>query len=545
MSEQPPQKRSLSEISHLFLSSVRDRQTNGAPRPQRTPPGAAQPTPPASQPGQAAPNTNMSIDLTPEEFAQVFGERDPAALEQSAPAARPAQVTAVIGTHLNGKQFDRVKEYARHLAAQGARIGLIELDASEFRLMCFEPSGASESYGSPAEPRGAECFDPRQMAEAIEEMNWDIDRWLLLVPSPRIPEAKALLRQVGHWTLLSTCDHDGVVSSYRSLKGLSEGHRPRLTLALLDAHDEAEMVRVFRKLSGVCQQFLDWTLEPEPAVRKSSRVSEHLVLFYRPTRDKALIAAAPQWEIVEEFLSRAKEGVVAQRSEGAAIEEPVERAQPIEQAEPVQRTMVGELVIQPSQPEPAEATDCEVGQEPKAAVETLVEPASTPAMAASESKPELKMSLASDSTPRAAIDEVLDLPNGAATADAVVGAVLRQAAGEIVECPVRAPMCGDARIAIARDGSIVLLAVARQGLGDLRSIGKAYRWLIENRPLLAMAVPQFAIDPHLLPRLRLFVDQIDLTAEVLQPMLQAQTVRVQAYRTLRWGEKTGLLLEAA
>ena len=48
-------KRTLTEISHLFLSSVRDRQTGQAPRPTRRPPQA-----------------HVSIDLTPEEFAEVF-----------------------------------------------------------------------------------------------------------------------------------------------------------------------------------------------------------------------------------------------------------------------------------------------------------------------------------------------------------------------------------------------------------------------------------------------------------------------------------------
>ena len=49
-------------------------------------------------------------------------------------------------------------------------------------------------------------------------------------PSPpsaavRAPEARSLLRDVSHWTLLTTCDHDGVVSCYRTLKGLSDLHR--------------------------------------------------------------------------------------------------------------------------------------------------------------------------------------------------------------------------------------------------------------------------------------------------------------------------------
>src|SRR3954465_11236444 len=78
---QPKKDRSLSEISHLFLSSVRDRQTNGAPRPLRRPPsaqggprGAIGPVGPggfgAQQPGG---KQHVSIDLTPEELAQVIG----------------------------------------------------------------------------------------------------------------------------------------------------------------------------------------------------------------------------------------------------------------------------------------------------------------------------------------------------------------------------------------------------------------------------------------------------------------------------------------
>ncbi len=53
------------------------------------------------------------------------------------------------------------------------------------------------------------------------------------------------------------------------------------------------------------------------------------------------------------------------------------------------------------------------------------------------------------------------------------------------------------------------------------------------------------IDAHQLPRLHLLVDHADMSAEVLQPMLQSASVTVHAYRKLRWGSKTGLLLEAA
>src|SRR2546423_325813 len=107
MSDPNQPKRSLSEISHLFLSSVRERHTNGAPRPTRIPPK-----------GNVAANGAMkqefSIDLTPEELAQVAGAGQAA----PAPVERPVtHVTALLSAHLNGRQNERVKEYARHIAA--------------------------------------------------------------------------------------------------------------------------------------------------------------------------------------------------------------------------------------------------------------------------------------------------------------------------------------------------------------------------------------------------------------------------------------------
>jgi hypothetical protein len=142
-------------------------------------------------------------------------------------------------------------------------------------------------------------------------------------------------------------------------------------------------------------------------------------------------------------------------------------------------------------------------------------------------------------------DEVIDLPGDAATEQAVVAAVLGGSRGQMIECPVRAPMCPDARLAVTRDRGLVVLAVARKGLRELRLIAQAYRWAIENRALIAMAVPQLAIDPHRHPALTLIVDHADVSAEVLAPMLANDSVSVRAYRKLRWGGKTGLLLEAA
>jgi len=482
----PDPKKTLSEISHLFLSSIRDKQTNGAPRPQRKGPGPQQDAPPkADAKPQAAPRTDISIDLTPEEFAEVYGGAANLGASQAGPAepaSHPvAPVTAVIASHLNGKQFDRVKEYARHLASQFGRVGLIELDASEFRLMCFEPGATPGDLADAAAATAAqpECYDARQIAEAIEELGCDVKRWLVLLTTPRVPEAKALLRQVDHWALLTTCDHDGVVAAYRTLKGLAEPSHP---------------------------------------VRRSFRIAEHLVLLCRPTRDKAQMANPPQWSIVGDFLARARAAAPAP-VEATADEGVIEATEP--SAETVGETM--------------QELDQTIAVEAPTETTAVVGSATPPAASHPATPP----------TPPAAYDEVLELPDQGATAEAVLSAVLKQNNGTFVECPVRAPMCGEVRLAVGRDRGIVLFAVAREGLGELRSIGQALRWVNENRALLGMALPQFAIDASQSPRLRLLVDQSDLSADVLQPVLRSEYVTVQSYRKLRWGGRTGLLLDAA
>ena len=143
--------------------------------------------------------------------------------------------------------------------------------------------------------------------------------------------------------------------------------------------------------------------------------------------------------------------------------------------------------------------------------------------------------------------DIIDLAIGAGdTSDnSIIEAILRHCASELVECPIAPPMCPRARLAVGRDRRVVMLAVAQHGLQDLNAIGLAYKWLQENQTLIGMAVPQLSIDTQQAPHLSLLIDQADSAAHTLQPMLQGDHVTVKTYRKLRWGGRTGLLLEAA
>jgi hypothetical protein len=60
-----------------------------------------------------------------------------------------------------------------------------------------------------------------------------------------------------------------------------------------------------------------------------------------------------------------------------------------------------------------------------------------------------------------------------------------------------------------------------------------------------MAMPQLAIDAGAAPMLQVFVNHADRCAQALAPLVESRQVMIQSYRRLRWGEKKGLLLDAA
>ena len=542
-------KRTLSEISHLFLSDVRDRHTGGAPRPQRVPPGErppiAPPDPPSPPPAPDAISEGPNSGLI--------------CTEEQAEAPAPP-VTAVIAAHFGSGRSVRVRQYARHLAARVGRVGLIEVEDSDVRITCFDPASdeAGLSFEDAPFPE-SDVHHPRDLAEAIEELNCDVQQWLLAPANPRAPEIHELLSDVGHWTLLSTCDHDEVVSSYRALKGLSDvahNDKPLLTLSLLDASGEAEIARVFGKLSGICQQFLDWPLEPGPAVVSAPGVTEDPVLFFHPG-NPAPVGCEP-WSVLADLVARANRAGVDSCPPGGTIRPeiaadgagstpiaPPTRTAPLTENPAHIPQDAGILKPGRSVPAPPYTPVSHLAPEPAASVSRAEDfamneqPRITPPSASAAA-------ITGSNGVRVSPDpsEVVEISSDG-SAESILAAIFSRPESGLVECPVRTPMCLSARLAIDRDRRVILLAVAREGLAELRSIGQAYRWLIENRALIGMAVPQLAIDAHRFPRLRLLVDPADASADALQPMLQSGHVTVQAYRRVRWGDRTGLLLDAA
>jgi hypothetical protein len=477
MPDQPNNPRKpLSEISHLFLSHLREQAGEGRSRPVRIPPGSK----PASS----------DNDLSPDELGQLDGPTD---------VVRRRRVTGIIGHHLNGHLVDRSMQFASALAAAGERVGMILIDASEFRLMIAEKpmrEGSSDEAG---------VLDARRMSDALLEINEDVDRWLLITLDPRCNTSRALMEVVDDWVLLATCDHDGMVSGYRALKTMAEGPKSPLSIALLEARDDEQSQRVFEKLTGVCRQFLDW--EPEFAPTPHGPV-EHVVatvLACRSIRDKAQLAQAPQWKVVEDFLRLPADQAADEAHFGS------------EQAE-------GQVIEADATPEPT-------------LVETT-EPVRAAPRPVHEHRPEpepMRMTPAEEG-----VTDIIELPDGVS----VLSAYLRRG-GQLLPTPIQPEMCPGASIAVARDRAITVVAQIGPGLAGLSSIASALQWVESCRKLIAMALPQVAVDAERPVRVDLLVDHADRNAQGLEPLFGQDRIRITTYRRVRFAGRSGLLLEAA
>jgi len=474
MSGRSRQRRSISEISHLFLSAVRERQRGGAAAPQRTPP-------PSSQ-----------EEMTPQELRQITGG------EQAAgePAGDAPAVRAVVAWHLGDRLLDAAKRYARNLAATGIRVGMVLLDAGELRLFTFdtEQEAVGEDHAPPLP-----CLDARAIRDAIGELRCDVDCWLLVTASGRLPEARALLRRVRHWVVLTTCDSAGLINCYRVLKAAARHPLPRVSVAALDAADPAEAETVFRRLAGACLQFLNWPVEAEPPLGDAFHVTECLALHCRADRDGIQTGLVAHFEVVAQCL----------------------------------KLPYADSDESPQQHEEAPATDAAQDGATHLQDAQLPQPAAT-------HDPQTQVIAMNTDDPA----EVIDLPEGGGE-HSVIEAVLNHGLAGMVRCPVQPPDCPACCLAVGRDRRIALVAVSGRDMANLAQIARAWNWTEQNRQLLAMAMPQLAMDCSRPPVLHLLVEDSHAQVPAAAALFRGENIIVKGYRRVRWGGRAGLLLDAA
>ena len=136
-------------------------------------------------------------------------------------------------------------------------------------------------------------------------------------------------------------------------------------------------------------------------------------------------------------------------------------------------------------------------------------------------------------------EEVIELHTGETVAEVVLARL------NLATTPVCPPMLPGAKLCVARDGALTLVAAAAPGLNDLPTIGRAMTWAVENRNLLKMALTQYRVSETADVQLHLLVSRADAGADALRPLLSTGRVTVQTYRRLTWAGRCGVLLEAA
>jgi hypothetical protein len=471
-------------------------------------------------------------------------------------------------------------------------VGLVVVEATEIRLVWVAQGQAADGKEPPES-----FFDPERLREALLEMSCDIGRWLIVLPDPRLAVARRLLAGLREWVLLAPADHEGVVASYRVLKGLcdlelpeDEADAPNVTLALVDAGDAGEAQRHARKLMNVCKQFLDLeiasadlgSLAAGPAAGPVSRVEGYTAREVACAGWPDAREAEAAWPVLEQVLlahrqrPAATNGLVqgASSIEMSMFKDPEkdrrEEAQPLipdhlipPMARPPKATSA-DAWVQPDLERLERRLDPRPRQRRQPILESSREPVSRRRVEdiqipdlAKPARPNVELHLPDFERPldrpamqdperkllimprAASHDEVIDLPAGETVADVVLGRL------DLVLTPIAPPMLADSRLCVSRDGAVVLVAAASPGLGDLPAIGQAMTWATENRRLLRMALSQYRLDESAEVLLHLLVSRADANADALRPLMSTGRVTVQAYRRLTWGGRAGLLLEAA
>lgn len=215
--------------------------------------------------------------------------------------------------------------------------------------------------------------------------------------------------------LLSGCHQDGAIAAYRLLKGLVDVGKPAISVTAVDVRELAEAESLYRRLSSVCEQFLNLTLQPEPPLGDAFHIAECPILCCRLDQDKAQLASAGHWQLIAELIAGSQQAASAEPAPAAPAPVPQQEA---------------------PMPEPMR-----------------IAPVAAPA-AVSSPAPHVQ----SASSSSAAQSDVIDLPDNDGD-DAILSALLQHASGELIECPIRPPMASSARLAITRDRRLVLMAL--------------------------------------------------------------------------------------
>lgn len=545
-----PPAQSISEIASiadLFLSGVREASGEGRRRPQRVPPGGGGAAP--SSDGSAAGSGQGRTSDAPESVKDGAGTgggggRPRGDAGRDEPPPRVCYLVA--GSHVSAAVAQRVvAEVARSLVGAGRRVGTLQYAGGRVRLGLADgelPADASET---------AESATARELHDAAAELSADVDGWVVATDDLRSTalalEVSAAVPTGGSmpatgWVVPVAAGEEGRVEAYRTVKALAtwvsgrgpasenaeSGHdaggtgapwagRGRLVLA---ATEPAAMA-VVGQLREVIRKFLSWDAADALLVGEASQTDVHPLM--------AAVLTPDEWSAVQSAVLLPH---VAHRGDAA---EPA-RAAAEPAGDPAETSVdsaaagdgMGAEVSEGQRPAETTGVDAPADAVP-------AERRGSTAAGRAETYPALGWS-ADDPV-------VIELPS--ATAEGVLEAVL-EASPEWQDCDVPVPATVPCRVVADRSGRAVLVAAvdrepAKMG-SEVVQVGRAAGWLQQHLTLVARAARPIRVEPSLGVHVVVYVPTA--TRPHLASLVQAG-VEVVGYRSLRWGGRLGLLVEAA
>lgn len=481
----------IASIADLFLSDIRAKAqaetvSSGGyarPRPVRIPPGKASETQPVAARVAAEPElkTEGNIAASVEPMAGVFSISPGETLGQSV----ADEAVIVNGAVVVAPHVD---------AGQGSRGRVVAAIAatlanqnSRAGILHVEKGGAVLSLvdaGLPADSGGvSEVTEFKEVADAVGELSLEVDSWLVCPGDVDSSACAEVVRKASHWIVPVEAEDEGMVGAYRSIKTLAQGPRARLTLAAVGPEAQPAV----EKLRAVMRRFLSWD-------------ADEVIITPWETNSESVLYIWSTLSQTESYAWRAT--AFSLLSKGGGF------------------TFTSEEAVAASEEQPIRI------------------PVSV------ERKPEKPVAVTTPSltlTPRR--DGELEVMDLVGSGDLGILDSVLAGASELKVCDVVPPGSLVARLAVEPSGRLVLLVALAGNTTELAEVGRVLNWVSEHAGLITRACGSLRIDPQLEPQARLYV--ATPAAQNLNHLLKPQAATLHTYRTLRWGEKRGLLVDAA
>ncbi len=502
-SSSSPSQSGISEISHLFLSAVRQMHTGPGGPPKRTPPSAA--------PVEKA--SGVLFQTTRDVTADLLA---------AAPSASVGPSTAWLLCGEGGVGGDWKPAAAAWLASQ-----VVAGTAERGALIVIEPRQVHVQLTAAA---GEELLAPETLpmsgwSAALAELREDVRYWCIVDLRTAATVASAKPWTACHQWIVWTAPGDaGVVSAYRTLKASAAGIEvPEILIARDKANAEAGVERLREVTERFLSRRVEWLdIDPLPPFHDVEPLPQLT----------AILTSGP--------VSPADIDSIARQVAEMAIPPAGGAVSPI-----VPRMPPPSVVVAPTAPAapPVISVAIPAGPLPH----HVARPVSTSESTGKVDDDVAVQPPASDSSQSENVLSVVECgpdKSGRHVVVALAGQSTFNGSGALRLLDVAVPGMTEARLAVGQAGRVAVVVVATDFATTLAQAGGAMQWLSRSITLLARAFPGLSIDGRQSPELVL-LDEGGKLAGIAGMGLLAGNVRIQRFSRIKWGDRTGVVLLAA